>query len=88
MQKRRLIRVEFKPHVRSHLVESWRGGLAYCGLVTCGSGDRTFLVETHRDALFERLKDLLMNWERNGDASWVDITDDLGSVRPPTATND
>lgn len=79
MQKRHVVRVEFKPHVRSHLVESWQAGLGYCGLVRTGPGDRTFFVETHRDALFERLKDLLMSWERRGDATWADVTDDFAT---------
>jgi len=78
VQERHVIRVEFGLHVRSHLVESWRGGLAYCGLVTCGTGDRTFFVETHRDALLKRLKELLLHWELNGDATWEDVTDDPG----------
>ncbi len=75
MQKRHRIRVEFGAHVRAHLIESWRGGLAYCGDVTNGPEDRVFFVEVRRDALLERLKGMLVDWEREGTVRWSEVTD-------------
>ncbi len=77
MQKRHAIQIEFGPHVESYWVNDLRSIFGMCGIITEVLNDRTFIVETHRDAHFERLKWLLASWgqKRKGDFRWVEVTD-------------
>ena len=71
MQNRHVIRVEFGKHITLENVASMRTGLV--GNVRDGGDDRTFLVETVRDAHFARLKKVLLGWELHGFLRWSEV---------------
>jgi hypothetical protein len=74
MQKRRIIRIEYGAHIKLDSVQGWQTGFAYCGDVTHGENERTFYVETRREALFERLKEIVSRHEKEGVIKWREVT--------------